>query len=195
MFFNHNGVLDKTFSGVAYDPNRSIEEQIKENPEAFFGEWVGGRTAEYGGFPWPTNNNRLQDASFNVGVREVVRNGEKVYVENLGGEGTQWQTPMQANRYANRPFPSRNLYSATYVKLREIALTYRLPKSLNEKMHIQNSSVSFIANNIFQWNAAGIDIDPERAYRARNGVWNQGVEYYNVMPWIGTLGVKINVEF
>lgn len=195
MFFNHNGVLDNTFSGVAYDPNRSIEEQIKENPQAFFGEWVGGRTAEYGGFPWPSNSNRLQDASFNVGVREVVQNGQKVYMENFGGQGTQWQTPMQANRYANRPFPSRNLYSATYVKLREIALTYHLPKSVNEKIYIQNSSVSFIATNMFQWNAAGIDIDPERAYRARNGVWNHGVEYYNVMPWTGTLGIKLNVEF
>ncbi|RIH65465.1 SusC/RagA family TonB-linked outer membrane protein [Mariniphaga sediminis] len=195
MFFNHNGVLDNTFSGIAYDPNRSIEEQIKENPEAFFGEWVGGRTTEYGGFPWPSDNNRLQDASFNVGVREIVQNGEKIYVENFGGEGTQWQTPMRANRYANRPFPSRNLYDATYIKLREIALTYRFPKSVNEKIHIQNSSVSFIATNMFQWNAAGLDIDPERAYRARRGVWNQGVEYYNVMPWIGTLGIKLNVEF
>ena len=195
MFLQNNGQREDTFSGAPYDPNRSIEEQIKENPGAFIGEWVGGRTAEYGGFAWATDNGRLQDACFNVGVREVVSGDTKTYVENLGGADTKWLDPFNANRYANRPFPSRNLYSATYVKLREIALTYRIPKEFNQKLHLSSSSVSLVATNIYEWTAANVDIDPERAYKPNNGAWNQGVEYYNAMPWTGTVGIKLNFEF
>ncbi|MCE5345194.1 MAG: SusC/RagA family TonB-linked outer membrane protein [Bacteroidales bacterium] len=199
MFFNNNGWSENSLSGATYDNSRSIEEQIKENPDAFFGEWLGGRTAEYGGFAWPSGSGsgRLQDACFNAGVRQVVSGGVKTYVENLGGANTKWLDPYNANRYANRPFPNRYLYDATYVKLREIALTYRIPRKFNEKMHIYNSSLSLIATNIFEWTAAGIDIDPERAFKStgNNGVWLQGIEYYNAMPWTGTVGMKLNLEF
>ncbi len=197
MFMQNNGQREDTFSGIPYDRGRSIEEQIKENPDYFFGEWVGGRTAEYGGFPWPegTGKGLKQDASFNVGVREVVVDGKKAYVENLGGPTTKWMSPFNANRYANRPFPYRNTYDATYVKLREVALTYRIPKKFTSQLYIQSSSLSFIATNLFTWTKANIDIDPERAYRPATGSWSNGVEYYNTMPWTGTLGFKLNVEF
>ncbi len=195
MFFNNNGWLENSFSGAAYDRDRNIEEQIKENPQAYFGEWLGGRNAEYGGFAWPTDNGRPDDASFNVGVREVVSGGVKNYVENMGGSETKWLDPFNANQKANRPFPHRNLYSATYVKLREIALTWHLPQKWNEKMHLSRSSVALVANNIMEWTKANIDIDPERIYMTTNGSWLQGVEYYNIMPWTATVGVKLNLEF
>lgn len=197
MFMQNNGMREDTFSGIPYDRNRSIEEQIRENPDYFFGEWVGGRTAEYGGFPWPsgTGAGRKQDASFNVGVREVVVNGQKTFVENIGGPTTKWMDPFNANRYPNRPFPYRNTFDATYVKLREIALTWYLPQNLNKKLSLQRSNLSLIASNMFTWTKAGVDIDPERAYKPNGGAWNNGLEYYNTMPWTGTLGVKLSVEF
>lgn len=195
MFMNNNGVNWDTFSGAPYDKNSDIVSQIKASPDAFFGNWVGGRTAEYGGFAWPTANTRLQDASFNPGVREVVVNGVKTYVENLGGPTTIWIDPFNANQAANRYFPNRNIYDATYVKLREISLTYHFPKKLIRKINLQNTSLSVIATNIFEWTAAGVHIDPERAYKANNGLWTQGVEYYNAMPWTGGLGFKLNVDF
>lgn len=196
MFFQNNGYRTDTYSGVPYDENQDIVAQIKNNPEAYFGKWVGGRTAAYGGFAWPTANGHLQDASFNVGVREVVgADGKKTYVENLGGKDTKWLTPFTANRYANRPFPDRNLYDATYVKVREIALTYHIPGSWTSKYHIRQASVGIIASNFFEWTAAGIHIDPERAYKIDGGAWSHGVEYYNAMPWTGSLGIKLNINF
>jgi hypothetical protein len=48
---------------------------------------------------------------------------------------------------------------------------------------------------MFEWTEAGIHIDPERAYKANNGAWTQGVEYYNMMPWTGSLGFKLNFDF
>ncbi|HYH55188.1 MAG TPA: hypothetical protein VD772_01170, partial [Anseongella sp.] len=198
MFLGNNGQLDETLSGAYYDPNLSVEEQIKANPQAYFGKWVGGRNAEYGGLPWPGADGdiREHDASFNVGVREVKDSeGNTVYVENLGGPSTQWLNPFNAYRYANRPFPDRNLYSATYVKLREVAVTYHFSQAFADKLKLQNASLSIVANNIFQWTAAGVGVDPERAFRQTSGGWQQGVEYYNVMPWTGSVGLKLNVGF
>ena len=197
MFLGNNGMIEETLSGVPYDKNVPIEQQIKANPEAYFGKWIGGRNAEFGGLPWPVENNRVQDASMNVGVRSggVDASGNPVYIENLGGPTTVFLDPFNAYRYAHRPFPDRNLYSATYVKLREIALTYHLPKSLLERVRVQRASLSIVGNNLFMWTKAGNGVDPERAFRQDGARWVQGVEYYNVMPWTGSAGFKLNVDF
>lgn len=201
MFLGNNGQLDETLGGVEYDPNRSLPEQIKENPDKYLGKWIGGRNAAYGGLPWPEGSpeaaRRLQDASLNPGVFETRdASGNIVYVENLGGPGSKWIDPFSAYRYAHRPFPDRNLYSATYVKLREISVTYHLPKNFVSRLKLQNASVAVVGNNLFMWARHGIDgLDPERAFRQTGGSWNQGVEYYNVMPWTGSVGVKLNVDF
>jgi hypothetical protein len=195
-FLRNNGQLDNTFSGRPYDSDRDIVEQIKENPEFYFGYWVGGRNAEYGGFPWPDpNNGRAQDACFHPGVREEVdADGNKVYVENLGGPGTIWLTPFIANKKIVRSLASEDLYSATYVKIRELSLTYNIPSKFTQKLKMQNASVSFIAKNFFEWTKAGVNFDPERAFKG-GYAWKQGVEYYNALPWIASYGFKVNVQF
>ena len=198
MFMQNNGVNESSFGGAAYDKNTSITDQIKANPDAFFGNWVGGRLPELGGFAWPTPNpsTRYADASFNPGVREVVTAGVKSYVENLGAPATTiWLDPFNANQASNRAIVDRAIYSSTYVKLREVALTYRFPKKILEKVSIQHASLSLVATNIFEWTKAGIHIDPERAYRNTGSNWIQGAEYYNMMPWTGSVGFKLNFDF
>jgi len=203
MFMNNNGVnVDNSLQGAAYDKGSDIVGQIKANPYDFFGNWVGGRLPELGGFAWPVPANgiplvRYADASFNPGVRAKTVGGVTTYTENLGaaGAGTVWLDPFNANQAANRYFANRNTYSATYVKLREIAFTYRFPKKLLQRINIQKASISAVATNIFEWTKAGVHVDPERAYKSNNSVWTQGVEYYNMMPWTGSVGCKLNVDF
>ena len=196
MFMANNGQTEGSLAGAPYDPNRSVEEQVLANPDLYFGDWIGGRNAEYGGFEWPENKPSGHDASFNPGVRqETDASGNTVYVPNFGGAGTKWLNPYEAHRYADREFPSRNLYDATYMKLREISLTYTFDKTLIQKMKLQNLSLSFVGNNVFQWVAAGIEIDPERAFMVNGDHWQQGFEYYNIVPWTRSLGFKLNIEF
>ncbi len=196
MFMANNGQTQGSLSGAPYDPGRSIEEQVLENPDLYFGDWIGGRNAEYGGFAWPENNPDGHDASFNPGVRqETDGSGNTVYVPNFGGPGTKWLNPYEAHRYADREFPSRNLYDATYVKLRELALTYTFDQTMIQRIKLQNLSLSVVGNNVFQWVAAGIDIDPERAFMVNGDRWQQGFEYYNIVPWTRSIGFKLNIEF
>ena len=129
-------------------------------------------------------------------MREVVTGGVKSYIENLGASATtKWLDPFNANQASNRAIVDRAVFSSTYVKIREVALTYRIPKKLMEKIKIQHASVSVVATNIFEWTEAGIHIDPERAYRNTGSSWLQGAEYYNMMPWTGSLGFKLNFDF
>lgn len=198
MFMQNNGVNELSFSGAPYDKSKNIVDQIKADPEAFFGNWVGGRLPELGGFAWPNPNpvNRFADASFNPGVYEVTTAGVKRYVENLGDQAlTKWLDPFNANQATNRAIVENAVFSATYVKLREVTLSYRLPKNWISKINIQNASVAVVATNVYEWTKAGIHIDPERAYRNTGNGWVQGSEYYNMMPWTGTLGFKLNFDF
>lgn len=201
MFFGNNGMREESISGVDYDPNRSIVDQIKENPDKYLGNWIGGRNGEYGGFAWPegTGKGRLQDASLNPGVFATKNAaGETVYTENLGGPGSKWLDPFNAYRYSTRPFPNRNTYSATYVKLREVSVSYHLPKSFVNRFKVQNASIAIVGNNLYMWTKAGIKgMDPEKAFEQNGttGNWTQGIEYYNVLPITGSLGFKLNVDF
>ncbi|WP_147372054.1 SusC/RagA family TonB-linked outer membrane protein [Mariniphaga sediminis] len=206
-FFKNNGWLEETFSGVNYDMDKDIVQQIKDNPDAYFNLWVGGRTGDYGGFPWPdgaTQNSRsyidkisgetvyINDASFIPGVREDGAGG---YIENLGGQGTVWLTPFDANKYSTRYYGGNNIYSATYVKLRELSVTYKFPQQLVRKANLSNVALSLIAQNVFTWTKAKIPVDPELAFKSSGSSWIQGAEYYNVTPWSRSFGVKLNVEF
>lgn len=193
-FFRNNGQSDNTFSGTPYNPNSNIAEQIKENPDSYFGYWVGGRTEELGGLDWGDPSlGRENDASFHPGVREEVVDGKQVYVENLGGPGTVWLTPFTANQKSAREIAEQNIYSATYVKIRELALTYDIPKTLIQRAGLQKISISLIAKNLFEWTEAGINFDPERAFKGGSN-WVQGIEYYNTLPWVASYGFRLNIE-
>ncbi|MBE9466098.1 SusC/RagA family TonB-linked outer membrane protein [Dyadobacter subterraneus] len=203
MFLGNNGQREETLTGVPYDASQSLSDQIKANPDKYLGNWIGGRNAEYHGMAWPEGSTeskvRVQDASLEPGVFATKNAaGETVYTENLGGAGSKWLDPFSAYRYANRPFPNRNMYSATYVKLREVSISYRLPRAFVNKFKIQNASIAVVGNNLYMWTKAGIKgFDPEKAFQQNSttGSWTQGIEYYNIMPFTGSLGFKLNVDF
>lgn len=64
----------------------------------------------------------------------------KSYVEAMH-KGTAW---------GGSPAPA-DLYSTTFLKLREVALTYRLPENIAEKIRSKGISVSLIGQNLLYW--------------------------------------------
>jgi TonB-linked SusC/RagA family outer membrane protein len=206
----NDGRFPESINGAEdYDPNVDLAQQIRENPDKYINRWVGGRDSEYGGFPWPDEETReersyvnasgekvyVNDASFIVGVRE---DGQGGYTENFGGPGTIWLSPYNANKGVDRYLASANLYSATYVKLRELSIMYRFPKSIVNKMKLQNLSLSLIGQNLFAWTKHSVFVDPETAFTLVNDNdtgKEQGYEFYSVIPYTRSFGLKLNVEF
>ena len=208
MFAKNDGKLAGYTGGESYDMDGDIVQQIKENPDKFIDRWVGGRDAEYGGFMWTDEAQRearnyvnasgekiyVNDASFAVGVQPDGNGG---YIENFGGPETIWLNPYNANKSADRELGEANLYSSTYIKLRELSVTYDVPKSLVNKLQLQRLSLSLIGQNLFAWRKSGIFIDPETAFYANDGSGARqgGYEYYSVIPYTRSFGFKLGAEF
>ena len=115
------------------------------------------------------------------------------------------------NPNATRPLPyaasnpwdfmEQSLFSASYLKLREVSLSYGIPQKLATSLRLQNATVSVFSRNIILWTAAKIGIDPENAFQVSTdkqggGIqFKQGIERYNVTPWVLPIGIKLNVTF
>lgn len=160
---------------------------------------VGGPTAEYGGFPFEYGGNTYDYAVFNPGVLATYNeNGEiEGYTENLGGAGTKY-IPYGDNYPWS--FTKAALFDASFVKLREISFAYDISGNVTEKLGLQNASFSVYSRNIILWTAAGIGIDPEMAFQPQAGTqagtqFKQGIERYNVTPWVIPVGFKLNLTF
>ena len=83
-------------------------------------------------------------------------------------------------------------FDATNFKLREVSLTYSIPRSFTQKIKCQSASVSFIANNIAFWTKSGLNEDPETAFDGFNS--SQGISRFG-LPSVRQLGFKINANF
>lgn len=89
---------------------------------------------------------------------------------------------------------STNLVSATYVKLREVSVSYDFPKKWMDKTkYISKVQLSFFGNNVWMWvPKENTYADPEvNAYGAGNA---QGFEFYN-LPSLRTFGFGAKVDF
>lgn len=80
---------------------------------------------------------------------------------------------------------------ASYVKLRELSLTYKLPSAWAKKAKLAGASLSFIGRNLFIFHKNTTHIDPEAGYNNGNA---QGVEA-NSLPSTRTYGFSVNLKF
>lgn len=84
------------------------------------------------------------------------------------------------------------VYSADFIKLRELSLGYTFPKSLLSHVSwVKGLSVSFVARNLWTILKHTPNIDPESAINNSNG---QGLEL-NGYPTTRNLGFNVNVKF
>src|SRR5690606_11503854 len=154
-----------------------------------------------GGFPESLGGTVVYDGVFNAGVMgEHDANGNFILEqENLGLPGTSFIPFSVANAW---DFGTPHMFDADFIKLREISLAYNLPRKFVERAGLDNVSLSVYSRNIMLWNKdSAFGIDPERAYQAESGQdkrgtqFKQGIERYNVDPWVVPVGFKIGITF
>ncbi|SFB10647.1 SusC/RagA family TonB-linked outer membrane protein [Algoriphagus aquimarinus] len=155
---------------------------------------VGGPTAESGGYPIEYNVT-VNDGVFNPGVIAQYDDQGNVtgYIENLGEEATKF-IPY-ADNYPWSFFAPAT-FDASYLKLREAAINYQLPTEFVHKLKMKSINVGVYTSNLILWTKAKVGIDPENAFQPEaNGTFKQGIERYNVNPWVIPVGFKINASF
>lgn len=159
---------------------------------------VGGPTPEYGGFPESWSGVSVNDGYFIPGVIAVSDGeGGVTYIENLGENINEPNGTVIMPYVVSYPwgFTAPSTFDADFIKLREISLSYQLPRSLVNRVGIRDVFVSVYSRNIMLWTKAKIGIDPERAFQAEAGHFKQGIERYNVEPWVMPIGLKLNLTF
>lgn len=161
---------------------------------------VGG-TPGNGGLPETFSGNVVYDGVFSPGVRGTHdENGNFILEsENLGDVGTTFLPFSVANPWE---FGTPHMFDADYIKLREVSLSYSLPSKVIERTGLDNISVSVYSRNIMLWTKdSSFGVDPERAFQAESGrdkrgtQFKQGIERYNVDPWVIPVGFKIGITF
>ncbi len=83
------------------------------------------------------------------------------------------------------------IYDASYVKMRELTLTYQLPSNIARKISAQLISISFVSRNPFIIYKNVPNVDPDSNYNNGNG---QGFEYGS-LPGRRSWGGNLNIRF
>ena len=117
------------------------------------------------------NSNIVSSGTKNTAVGKT----DQYYWQNIGNS---FVGPTEAN-----------VEDASFIKLRQLSLTYALPQSIITKAHIQKLSLTLFMNNIILWTKYS-GVDPETSLIGpANG---QGLDYFN-NPGIKSYGVRLNL--
>ncbi|WP_339840046.1 SusC/RagA family TonB-linked outer membrane protein [uncultured Maribacter sp.] len=197
-------VLDRLDNPGIAEAGPELKQWVLDHADEYlYGEnfrSIGGPPGN-GGFAEDLGGSVVYDGIFNAGVvGEHDEDGNFILdYENLGDVGTNFIPFSVANPW---DFGTPHMYDADFIKLREISLGYDLPGKYLERIGIDNLNFAIYSRNIMLWTKdSAFGIDPERAFQAesskdnRGTQFKQGVERYNVEPWLVPIGIKIAVTF
>jgi TonB-linked SusC/RagA family outer membrane protein len=125
-----------------------------------------------------------EEGTIGVGVKNIGSSDVPQYVPN----DVVVPTRQFMGYYSGRQFHEAAVFDASYVKLREVSLTYTLPSRLFEKNFLQSVSLSLIGRNLAILFKNTTHIDPEVS-EGRLG-YN-----YGQLPSTRSLGFNLNVKF
>ncbi|MEK8180363.1 SusC/RagA family TonB-linked outer membrane protein [Flavobacterium buctense] len=129
-------------------------------------------------------------------VRDAVADGGGVILPGVQQDGTPNTVVADATTYANpwgyvRTPQAAHVYDASFVKLRELSLTYNFSNKIAKSLFMQNMSFSVIGRNLWIIHKNVPYADPEAGLSAGNIQGNQSGSY----PAIKELGVSLKLEF
>ncbi|RZK92650.1 MAG: SusC/RagA family TonB-linked outer membrane protein [Pedobacter sp.] len=155
-----------------------------------------GRAAEYGGISYYYPGN--VKANGTVRVTGTAPAGVTVYddgiiFDGVSADGKKNEKILPAQQYYKsfRTIDEANIFDASYVKLREVKLSYNLPTKWLKPLNLQGVSVSLVGRNLWIIHKNVEDIDPEVAFNTGNG---QGLESLS-NPTTRSYGLNLNIKF
>ena len=123
--------------------------------------------------------------------RDPVSEGGGILLPGVTEDGKQNTVRVETQEYYEDKmfaFNERWLYDQTYVKLREVALGYNIPKTIMGGKLFKSAKVAFIVRNpvlIYSAAGGGIDISEAEVY------WTEGGQ----LPPVRSFGINLNLGF
>lgn len=155
-----------------------------------------GRDKEHGGlgYYYPGNNS----SSPAVAVGGAVPSGVTVYddgivFQGVGADGNTNTQIISASQYykSRSSIDEQYVYSASYVKFRELKFGYAINPSFLKRIGLQDAVVSLVGRNLFIIHKEVPNIDPETAFTTGNA---QGLEDLT-FPSTRSIGLNLNIKF
>jgi TonB-linked SusC/RagA family outer membrane protein len=127
-----------------------------------------------------TYNSKGQGVKSDGSPNDIVR----------GGPNDVWAYP-DFNNDVKGTIDEMNIYETSYIKLREVALNFNLPKKLLESIKMQGASIGIVGRNFLLWSTIP-NVDPEVSQGMGNG--QMGFEYVS-LPQTSSYGVNLTLTF
>ena len=200
-YYQKKGDLSaSTFRGILNNNSfhgdmNALANEIKTHPAKYQNNvWVGGRTADLGGFAYAAAG--TNEGAYFPGV---ISDGNGGYIENFGATGTKiiksYDVFQPTGGYFYLDQKTEWCHEATFIKLREVALAYTLPALWAKQVGAQKIVLSGFMKNILLYAAAKTGQDPEGMYNQNGSNHMQGDVLWNGSPIIMPTGFKVNVTF
>lgn len=195
--FSFNFLFDWRQGGEILSRTRLIATTAGNTVESLW-----GRAPEFGGAHSGIANSGITYTDESTGQTKsdgVIGDGVKEVYDAQGNVAGYEPNDVivPANAYHNNRYRRQNetegLYDATFVKLREVKLTYDVPSTITKRANISNLSVSLIGTNLWLWAKDFNHGDPE-LLSFGGGRFVPGVEDATV-PSTRSLGFALNLNF
>lgn len=190
--------IDGQFGGKLLSFTNNYLKSTGTGKESLF-----GRDEEYGGLPYYIEKGTNKKVLLNSHSVTAPANAEEGLVhhdgmiaEGVKADGSKNDIVVSASDYYdsryNKAGSEDNLYDNSYVKLRELKLSYRVPKNIYSKLGLQNLNVSLIGSDLFFIYKSVPNINPESTLGT--GGMNSYVEYTSY-PSQRSFGFAVNASF
>lgn len=137
-------------------------------------------------------------------AEETLENRGKIFIDKgvvLNDDNKTYSpntVPVQSmqdfwGQYAATANTEGNVYDASYIKFRELRLSYGLPKSLLSKIGVNNAEIGFEGRNLWIIKDHVPHVDPESNFFGPSAS-GEGVEF-NSVPSTKTYGFNIKLTF
>jgi TonB-linked SusC/RagA family outer membrane protein len=157
-----------------------------------------GRGAANGGLSYYYPDNKSANGAVQVNTGASAPAGETVYDDGMVFKGVKADgsanttiVPAQSYYKGFTNVDEAFIYSASYVKLREVKIGYTFPSQWVKGIGLQSATVSLVGRNLWIIHKNVPNIDPETAFNTGNA---QGLEDLT-LPTVRNLGFNINLKF
>ncbi|NPD84546.1 SusC/RagA family TonB-linked outer membrane protein [Lentimicrobium sp. L6] len=177
------------FSGTnmyGYGYSGNFEETL-EGREAWYQSEAAREEAGVSSEDWTATGGYLVEGVYEPGT---IINGEDMSGKTNSTYIDPYQYYQKVSMWQEEIHESF-IYDASFVKLRELSISYSIPKDKLEKVWIKGLTAGVFANNVWLIYSEVPNVDPESMLTNGNG---QGYELYSY-PNKRSIGVSISVNF
>lgn len=132
--------------------------------------------------------------AFGVSESSLKYRETGVVVDGVRADNTPNATSISSQQYwgSYTGIGENYIYDQTNIRMREVALTYELPRRLLDRTFIKGLSVGVTGRNLFFIYKELENFDPEGSFSVSN--YAQGVLFYT-MPTTRSVGFNVSVKF